>query len=102
MAAQAPAKTFLHPAKNNVPICLQPPPISPSLHDTRVLIFFLSPTHRHNAGHLPRQPRFNGRKLGTKNRLVVKGHAAPSASTQTMVNLPVFSFELPPGTAHQQ
>lgn len=44
--------------------------------------------------------RFNERKLGTKNRPVVKGHVAPSASIQTMENLTVFSFQLPPNTPH--
>lgn len=72
-------------SKNNVPIYLQP---FLSLNDTQVFITHPSA----QCWTLASAARFNGRKLGMQNRPVVKGHAAPSASIQTMENLPVFSF----------
>lgn len=71
--------------KNNVPIYLQ---LSPSLYDTQDFITHPSA----QCWTLAPAARFNRRKLGMQNSPVVKGHVAPSASIQTMENLPVFSF----------
>lgn len=67
--------------------------VSLSLHDTRAVIAEPSAQCRTHAS----AARFNGRKLETKSRAAAKGHLAPSAPTQTMEDLWVFSLQLPPG-----
>lgn len=62
------------------------------LHDTRAVIAEPSAQWRTHVS----AARFNGRKLETKNRAAAIGHLAPSASTQTMEDLSVFSLQLPP------
>lgn len=64
-----------------------------SLNDTKVFFVFFKIIHPSaQCWTLASAVCFNGRKLGMQNRPVVKGHVAPSASIQTMENLPVFSF----------
>lgn len=72
------------PAKTMCPSIYNPL----SLQDTQV--FISDPSAQ--CWTLASAARFNRRKLGIQNRPVVKGHAAPSASIQTMENLPMFSF----------